>query len=64
METKQYDAKHQWITEEIEVEIKQYLGTNENKNTMIQNLGDAAIEVKEGSLQQYKRTSAKKKNLK
>ena len=28
---------NQWITEEITEEIKKYLETNENKNTMIQN---------------------------
>ena len=35
MENKQYSTKQQWITKEIEEEIKQYLETNENKNTMI-----------------------------
>ena len=33
---------NQWITEEIKEEIKKYLETNDNKNTMIQNLWDAA----------------------
>ena len=32
----------QWITEEIKEEIKKYLETNDNKNTVIQNLWDAA----------------------
>ena len=41
MEAKQYATKHQWITEEIKEEIKQYLETNENKNIMIQYLWDA-----------------------
>ena len=34
--------KNQWINEEIKVEIKKFLETNDNKNTMIQNLWDAA----------------------
>ena len=29
---------YQWITEEIKEEIKKYLETNDNENTMIQNL--------------------------
>ena len=32
---------NQWITEEIKQETKNYLETNENKNTKIQNLCDA-----------------------
>ena len=33
---------NQKITEEIKEEVKKYLETNENENTMIQNLWDAA----------------------
>ena len=36
---------NQEITEEIKEEIKNYLETNDNKNTMIQNLWDAAKAV-------------------
>ena len=36
---------NQWITEEIKEEIKKYLKTNGNENTMTQNLWDAAIAV-------------------
>ena len=36
--------KH-WITNEIKQEVKKYLETNKNKNTMIQNLWDAAKAV-------------------
>ena len=39
---------NQWITEEIKEEIKNYLETNDNKNTMIQNLWDAAKAVLRG----------------
>ena len=36
---------NQWVTEEIKQEIKNYLETNENKNTKIQNLWDAVKTV-------------------
>ena len=36
---------NQWVTEEIKQEIKNYLDTNENKNTKIQNLWDAVKTV-------------------
>ena len=39
---------NQWIIEEIKEEIKKYLETNENENTMIQNLWDAAKAVLRG----------------
>ena len=32
----------QWLTEEIKEEIKRYLETNDNKDKIIQNLGDTA----------------------
>ena len=35
----------QWVTEEPKEEIRQYLETNENKNTMIQNVQDTAKAV-------------------
>ena len=38
------------ITEEIKEEIKKYLETNENENTMMQNLWDAAKAVLRGKL--------------
>ena len=34
--------KNYWITEEIKKDNKKYLETNENENTMIQNLWDTA----------------------
>ena len=39
---------NQGITEEIKDEIKKYLETNDNKNTMAQNVGDAAKAVLRG----------------
>ena len=36
---------NQWITEEIKEEIKKYLETNENENTMVQYLWDPAKAV-------------------
>ena len=39
---------NQEITEEIKEEIKKYLGTNDNENTMTQNLWDAVKAVLRG----------------
>ena len=39
---------NQQITEEIKEEIKKYLETNDDENTMIQNLWDAAKAVLRG----------------
>ena len=33
---------NQWVTKEIKEEIGKYLETNENRNTMIQNLQETA----------------------
>ena len=55
---------NQEITEEIKEEIKKYLETNDNENTTIQNLWDAAKAVLRGNfiaIQSYLRN---KKNLK
>ena len=41
-------VNNQEITEEIKVEIKKYLETNDNENTTIQNLWDAAKAVIRG----------------
>ena len=48
MEAKQHTTKSQEITEEIKEEIKEYLETNDNENTMAQNLWDTAKEVLTG----------------
>ena len=39
---------NQWITEEIKEEIKKHLGANDNKDTTLQNLWDAAKAVLRG----------------
>ena len=39
---------NQWISEELEEEIKKYLETNDNENMMIQNLWDTAKAVLRG----------------
>ena len=38
----------QWITEEIKEEIKKYLASNDNEDTTLQNLWDAAKAVLRG----------------
>ena len=40
--TNMWRLNNQWVTEEIKEDIKTYLQTNDNKNTTIQNLWDAA----------------------
>ena len=49
MEIKQHAAKIQWVNEEIKKEIKQYFETNDNENTTIQNVWDAAKVVLRGT---------------
>ena len=41
---------NQWITEEIKEEIKKYLEANDNEDTTLQNLWDAAKAIQEESL--------------
>ena len=48
MEAKQTLLNNQEITEEIKEEMKKYLETNDNENTTIQNLWDAAKAVLRG----------------
>ena len=39
---------NQWITKEIKEQVKKYLETSDNKNTMLQNLWDATKVVLKG----------------
>ena len=55
LETQQHATKNQWITEEIEEEIKKYLEANDTKDTTLQNLWDAAKAVLRGEV--YSNTS-------
>ena len=41
---------NQWITEEIKEEIKKYLEANDNNDSILQNLWDAAKPFQEESL--------------
>ena len=40
--------KNQWVNEEVKMEIKKYLETNDNEDTDIQNLWDATKAVLRG----------------
>ena len=51
------------ITEEIKEEVKKYLETNENENTMIQNLLDTAKAVLRGDFTAIKAYLRKKDSL-
>ena len=55
---------NQEITEEIEEEIRKYLGTNDSENKMIQNLWDAAKAVLRGKFIAIQSYLKNKKNLK
>ena len=53
---------NKWVTEEIKEETKKHLETNENENTMIQNLWDIAKTVLKGkflAIQVYLRKQEK-----
>ena len=55
---------NQWITEQIKEEFEKYLETNDNKNTTVQNLWDAAKAVlreKFTAIQAYLRKQEKSK---
>ena len=55
---------NQEIIEEIKEEIKKYLETNDNENTMPKTYGMKQKQFSEGSLYQYNPTSRNKKHLK
>ena len=60
MENKLHAIQQPWITEEI----KKYLEANDNKDTIIQNLWDAAKAVLRGKFIAKKHISGNKKKLK
>jgi len=45
---------NQWVNETIKEEIKKYMMTNENENTMIQNLWDTSKAVLRGKYIEYR----------
>ena len=51
------------VTEEIKMEIENFLGINDNENTTTQNLCDAAKAVLRGKFIEYNPTSRNKKNI-
>ena len=55
---------NQEITKEIKEEIKKYLETNDNENTMIQNLWDAAKAALRGKFIAIQAHLKKQKKLK
>ena len=54
---------NQWITEEINKEIKNYLEKNDNENVMIQNLQDSAKVILRGKFIAINFMTRNKKNL-
>ena len=62
MEIKQHVSNNQQVTEEIKREIKKFLETNDNGNTITQNLQDAAKAVLRGkfiAIQSYQKKQEK-----
>ena len=55
---------NQWITEEINKEIKNYLEKNDNENVMIQKLQDSAKVILRGKFIAINFMTKNKKNLK
>ena len=64
MEIKQYVSKKPKVTEEIKREIKIFLETNDNENTITQNLWDAAKAVLRGKFIAIEPYLKNKKNVK
>ena len=55
--------KNQWVNNEIQEEITKYLETNDNENTTIHNLWDAAKAVLRGKFTAIQAILKNKKNL-
>ena len=56
--------KNDWVNQEIKEELKQFMETNENENTSVQNLWDTAKVVLGGNTQSSKPYSKEEKTLK
>ena len=63
METEEYTNKKQWMSREIKEEIREYLETNENKNTIFQTMGLSKSSLV-SEVYRYKPTSRNKNNHK
>ena len=70
MEVKDHPAKDERVNQEIKEELKRFMETNENEDTTIQNLWDAAKGVLRGkyiaiqaSIQKLERTQIQKLTL-
>ena len=56
--------KNEWVNQAIKGDTKKYMETNENENTTIQTLWDAAKAVLRGKYTASRYTSGNKKNPK
>ena len=56
--------KNEWVNLKIKEEIRKHMETNENENTMVQNLWDAAKALLTGKFIAIPAYSRSKKNLK
>ena len=55
--------KNEWVNNQIKEEVRKYLETNDNENTTVQNLWDAAKGVLRGDSWQYSPSSKNKKKI-
>ena len=55
---------NEWVNQEIKEEIKKHMETNENENTMVQNLWDTAKAVLRGKFIKIQAYLKKQENLK
>jgi len=48
LEAKDHLLKNVWVNQEVKEELKQFMETNDNKSTLVQNLWDTAKAVLRG----------------